>query len=75
MVEKIGRTLEELYDTYIKDFTKFVQLTNGVIYMENCDGQLKMIFIEDFDELSDYLDYLIHHIEETSNSLHIIIGN
>ena len=73
MIEKINRTLEELYDTYIKDYAKFIQLTDGVIYKENCDGQLKMIFIDDADDLSEYFDYTITHLEEDNSTLHIVI--
>lgn len=73
MIEKIGRTLEELYDTYIKDFSKFLQLTEGLLFGEDCDGQLRMIFIEDVDELSNYFDFIVEHLEEDNSILRIII--
>ena len=73
MIEKIGRTLEELYDTYIKDFSKFMQLTGGVIFGENYDGQIKMIFIQDVDELSEYFDCIIIHLEENNSVLNIVV--
>ena len=73
MIEKIGRTLEELYDTYIKDFSKFLQLTSGVIFEEENGGQLKMIFIEDPDDLSKYYEYTITQLDEDNNNLHITV--
>ena len=73
MIEKIGRTLEELYDTYVKDFAKFMQLTDGVIYSEDGNGQLKMIMIEDADDLSEHFDCAIIALEEDNNKLQIII--
>jgi hypothetical protein len=73
VIEKIGRTLEELYDTYIKDFSKFLQLTNGLLLKETCNGQLMLVFIEDFDDLSDYLDYTVIQIDEDNSILQIVV--
>ena len=73
MLEKIGRTLEEFYDTYIKDFSKFVQLTDGVIYLEHNNGQLEFIIIEDSDDLSEYFEYKVSQLEEDNNKLQILI--
>ena len=73
MIEKIGRTLEELYDTYIKDFAKFVQLTDGMIIEEESNGQLKTVFIEDADELSEYLQFNIVQLDEENNYLRIMV--
>ena len=73
MDDVISRTLGELYDTDIKDFSKFLQLTNGVLFSENCDGQLKMLFLDDFYDLTDYLGWTVQFIEEIDNKVHIII--
>ena len=73
MIEKIGRTLEELYDTYIKDFAKFVQLTDGMLIEEEPNGQLKMMFIEDADDLSEYFDFNIIQLDEENNHLQIMV--
>lgn len=49
------QTLEELFDRgFESDFNKFEQITGGVIYGSDEDGQLSMIFIDNVDELGKY---------------------
>ena len=69
----VYKALEELYDTYIKDFAKFVQLTDGMIIEEESNGQLKTVFIEDADELSEYLQFNIVQLDEENNYLRIMV--
>ena len=68
-----GILLNTYLDSQFKTFEEFKTATNGVIYSENCDGQLKMIFIDTLKELDRYLGDTVIHTETGSNGLHIIL--
>ena len=51
----LAQTLEELFDRgFESDFNKFKEITGGIIYGSDENGQLSMIFIDNVDELGEY---------------------
>ena len=51
----LAQTLEELFDRgFESDFNKFKEITGGIVYDSDENGQLSMIFIDNVDELGEY---------------------
>ena len=51
----LAKTLEELFDRgFESDFNKFKEITGGIVYGSDENGQLSMIFIDNVDELGEY---------------------
>ena len=59
------QTLEELFDRALNsDFNEFINVTGGMIYEILPTGQMRMVFIQDTDDLCEFFDKEIDSILE-----------
>jgi hypothetical protein len=60
---KVGLTLYQYFtNEFNNDFDKFKDVIGEVIYKENIEGQLYMIFIDNLDELKKYFEYKVVNV-------------